>query len=262
MQRGNPLRLFRSDDGVPKLLRRELPLEAQVLAIVTICLTVFGQLMVYSASSAYAMTHSEFNFDSLYFIKTGIIYTVVGVALMIGLIFVPAGWLRRFAPVIFIASLLGLVAVKVPGIGVSANGAARWLALGPITIQPSEFAKVGTLLIVAAMLATKKRPPGTLKELLMPVGLVVGIVCALIMVQPDLGTTLAVCIMVFALLVAAGTKTSLLAKVMGISITLGAVMIYAAPYRRDRIFAFLDPWGQSADGAYQVVQSMIAVGSV
>ena len=261
MQRANPLRLFRSDDGTPKLLRRELPLEAQVLAIVTICLTVFGQLMVYSASSAYAMTHSEFNFDSLYFIKTGIIYTVVGVALMIGLIFVPAGWLRRFAPVIFIASLVGLVAVKVPGIGVSANGAARWLALGPITIQPSEFAKVGTLLIVAAMLATKKRPPGTLKELLMPVGLVVGIVCALIMVQPDLGTTLAVCIMVFALLVAAGTKTSLLAKVMAISITLGAVMIYAAPYRRDRIFAFLDPWGQSADGAYQVVQSMIAVGS-
>ncbi len=232
-----------------------------MLAIVTICLTVFGQLMVYSASSAYAMTHSEFNFDSLYFIKTGIVYTVVGVALMIGLIFVPAGWLRRFAPIVFIASLIGLVAVKVPGVGVSANGAARWLALGPITIQPSEFAKVGTLLIVAAMLATKKRPPGTLKELLMPVGLVVGIVCALIMVQPDLGTTLAVCIMVLALLVAAGTKTSLLVKVMGISLTLGAVMIYAAPYRRDRIFAFLDPWGQSADGAYQVVQSMIAVGS-
>ena len=261
VNRANPLRLFRSDNAASEPPRRELPLEGQVLVIVTICLTVFGQLMVYSASSAYAMTHAEFNFDSLYFIKTGIIYTVVGVALMIGLIFVPAGWLRRFAPLIFIISLLGLVAVKVPGIGVSANGAARWLAVGPITIQPSEFAKVGTLLIVAAMLATKKRPPGTLKELLMPVGLVVGIVCALIMVQPDLGTTLAVCIMVFALLVAAGTKKSLLAQVIAISIGLGAVMIYAAPYRRDRIFAFLDPWGQSADGAYQVVQSMIAVGS-
>lgn len=231
------------------------------MGIVTIVLTVFGQLMVYSASSAYAMTHSEFNFDSLYFIKTGLLYTVIGVALMVGLVFVPAGWLRRFAPVVFIVALIGLVAVKVPGIGVTANGAARWLALGPITIQPSEFAKIGTLVIVAAMLTTKKRPPENVREILMPIGLVVGIVCALIMVQPDLGTTIAICIMVLALLVVAGTKKLLLAKLISAGMLLGALLVYAAPYRRDRIFAFLDPWGQSADGAYQVVQSMIAIGS-
>ena len=261
MQRANPLRLFRSDAASPTLLRRELPLEGQVLGIVTIVLTVVGQLMVYSASSAYAMTHSEFNFDSLYFIKTGLLYTIFGVALMLGLVFVPAGWLRRFAPIIFIASLIGLIAVKVPGVGVTVNGAARWLALGPITIQPSEFAKVGTLLIVAAMLATRKRPPETVRELLMPIGLVVGVVCALIMVQPDLGTTIAVCLMVFALLVVAGTKKSLLALVLSAGLVVGSLLIYAAPYRRDRFLAFLDPWSQSADGAYQVVQSMIAIGS-
>jgi len=243
------------------LLRRELPLEGQVLGIVTIILTVIGQLMVYSASSAYAMTRSEFNFDSLYFIKTGLVYTIFGVALMLGLIFVPAGWLRRFAPAIFIASLIGLIAVKVPGIGVTVNGAARWLALGPITIQPSEFAKVGTLLIVAAILATRKRPPETVKELLMPIGLIVGVVCALIMVQPDLGTTIAVCLMVFALLVVAGTKKSLLTLVLGAGLVIGSLLIYAAPYRRDRFLAFLDPWAQSADSGYQVVQSMIAIGS-
>ena len=145
--------------------------------------------------------------------------------------------------------------------GVTVNGAARWLALGPITIQPSEFAKVGTLLIVAAMLATRKRPPETVRELLMPIGLVVGVVCALIMVQPDLGTTIAVCLMVFALLVVAGTKKSLLALVLSAGLVVGSLLIYAAPYRRDRFLAFLDPWSQSADGAYQVVQSMIAIGS-
>jgi cell division protein FtsW len=261
MRRVNPLRLVRPDERAPAPARRELPLEAQVLLIITICLVVFGQLMVYSASSAYAMTRADFNFDSLYFVKTGLLYSVAGVALMIGMIFVPAGWLRKLAPIVFIGALVALAAVRLPGIGITANGAARWLALGPITVQPSEFAKLGTLLVVAVILANRKRPPETLRELMMPLGLLVGLVCLLIMIQPDLGTTLAVMIMVFALLVVAGTSTRLLGKVVAIGLAVGAVLIYAAPYRRDRIFAFLDPWGQSADGAYQVVQSMIAIGS-
>ncbi len=261
MRSVNPLRLVRPDATAPIGARRELPLEAQVLVIVTICLTVFGQLMVYSASSAYAMTHEQFNYDSLYFIKTGIVYTVGGIALMIGMSFVPAGWLKKLAPIVFVGALLGLVAVRLPGIGVSANGAARWLALGPITIQPSEFAKLGTLLVVALILANRRQPPATLKELAMPLGILVGLVCALIMVQPDLGTTLAIVIMVFAILVAAGVREKVLAQLLAIGLVVGSILIYAAPYRRDRIFAFVDPWGQSADGAYQVVQAMIAVGS-
>ena len=264
MRSVNPLRLVRTGEHPPPAAsssRRELPLEAQALLIVTICLTVFGQLMVYSASSAYAMTHAEFNFDSLYFIKSGVIYTAAGVGLMIAMIFVPAGWLKKLAPIVFVGSLLGLAAVRMPGVGVAANGASRWLALGPFTIQPSEFAKLGTLLVVALILANRRTPPETMKELAMPLGLLVGLVCALIMVQPDLGTTLAVVIMVFAILIAAGVREKILAQLLGIGLVVGAVFIYAAPYRRDRIFAFLDPWGQSADGAYQVVQSMIAVGS-
>ena len=232
-----------------------------MLLIVTMCLVVFGQLMVYSASSAHAMTNPLFNFDSLYFIKSGVLYTAAGVGLMIALIFVPAGWLKKLAPIVFVGSLIGLAAVRIPGIGVAANGASRWLALGPFTIQPSEFAKLGTLLVVALILANRRKPPETMKELLMPLGLLVGLVCALIMVQPDLGTTLAVVIMVFALLVAVGVREKLLLQLLVLGLAVGSVLIYAAPYRRDRIFAFVDPWGQSADGAYQVVQSMIAIGS-
>lgn len=232
-----------------------------MLLIVTMCLVVFGQLMVYSASSAYAMTNPMFNFDSLYFIKSGVLYTAAGVGLMITMIFVPAGWLKKLAPIVFVGSLIGLAAVRIPGVGVAANGASRWLAVGPFTIQPSEFAKLGTLLVVALILANRRKPPETMKELLMPLGLLVGLVCALIMVQPDLGTTLAVVIMVFALLVAAGVREKLLVQLLALGLAVGSVLIYAAPYRRDRIFAFVDPWGQSADGAYQVVQSMIAIGS-
>ena len=259
MRSVNPLRLVRPDERVPS--GRELPLEAQVLIIVTICLVVFGQLMVYSASSAYAMTHAEFGFDSLYFVKSGVLYTLGGVALMIGMIFVPAAWLRKAAPIVFIGALAGLALVRLPGFGVAANGASRWLALGPITVQPSEFAKLGTLLIVCVILANRARPPQTLRELAFPLGALVGLVCALIMAQPDLGTTLAVMVMVFAVLVAAGVARRALGELLAIGLVLGGLMIYMAPYRRGRIFAFLDPWSQSADGAYQVVQSMIAIGS-
>lgn len=261
MRTVNPLRLVRPDERAPRAPGRELPLEAQVLLIATFCLVVFGQLMVYSASSAYAMTHAEFGFDSLYFIKSGIVYTLAGLALMVAMIFIPAHWLRRTAPVAFVAALAALAAVRLPGVGVAANGAARWIAIGSFSFQPSEFAKLGTLLIVCALLAKRRRPPDSFRELLLPVGLLVGLVCLLIMIQPDLGTTLAVVIMVFAVLVAAGVRRWLLAELLAVGVLAGGLLIYMAPYRRDRIFAFLDPWGQSADGAYQVVQSMIAVGS-
>ena len=260
MRSVNPLRLVRPDERAPRARQRELPLEAQVLLIATVCLVVFGQLMVYSASSAYAMTHAEYGFDSLYFIKSGIAYTVAGLGLMGAMILVPARWLRRAAPFAFGFALLGLVAVHVPGVGIAANGAARWIAIGSFSLQPSEFAKLGTLLLVCALLAKRRQPPATFGELV-PVGVAVGVVCALIMLQPDLGTTLAVVIMVAAVLIVAGVRRGLLAQLLGAGLAAGAVLIYMAPYRRDRIFAFLDPWGQSADGAYQVVQSMIAIGS-
>lgn len=259
MQRPAFLRAI-GDDERPAPPRRELPREAQVLMLVTFVLVVFGQLMVYSASSAYALTSADFGNDSLYFVKNGLLYTAAGVMLMIGLAFVPPQWVRRITPVALLGSVALLIAVLVPGVGLEINGASRWLQLGPITLQPSEFAKVGVLLTVAAILATR-RPPQTIRELLAPIGVIVAGVGGLIMLQPDLGTTLAIGLTVAALLILAGTRIALLAKALVVAL-LGVVgLIAIEPYRRDRIFAFLDPWGQSQDGSYQVVQSMIAIGS-
>lgn len=260
----NPLRLIRPDEGAARAGDgREMPIEAQVLLIATVILTVFGVLMVYSASSAHAMTNAAFNHDSLYFVKNGLFYTLAGLALMFGLVFTPVHrlHLRKLAPVAFVGSVLLLAAVVVPGVGLNINGASRWLAIGPVTIQPSEFAKAGVLLMVAAVLAARKRPPDSLGELLKPIGLLVGVVCGLIMLQPDLGTTLAICIMSLGLLVVAGVRWRLLGTVIAVGVVLVGALIYLEPYRRDRMLAFLDPWGQSADGAYQVVQAMIAIGS-
>lgn len=261
MRRPNPLRLIRPGERPAAPPGRELPIEGQVLLIATFFLTVFGLIMVYSASSAHAMTNPDFNYDSLYFIKNGLLFTAAGVVLLGGLIFMPAAWIRHLAVPAFLVSFLALVALAIPGVGLNINGATRWLPLGPITVQPSEFAKLGVLLVVAAIIATRGRPPATVRELLFPIGALVAVVCGLIMLQPDLGTTLAICVMVFAVLIAAGARATLLAKVVAAGLALGTILIWAAPYRRDRIFAFLDPWGQSQDGAYQVVQAMIAVGS-
>ena len=114
MRSVNPLRLVRTGEHAPAPSRRELPLEGQVLLIVTFGLVVFGQVMVYSASSAYAMTHAEFGFDSLYFVKAGVLYTAAGLALMVGMALVPASWLRKAAPIVFIAAIVGLAAVRLP----------------------------------------------------------------------------------------------------------------------------------------------------
>ena len=244
-------------------MRRELPLEAQVLMIVTICLVVFGQLMVYSASSAYAMTHAEFGFDSLYFVKSGVLYTLAGVALMIGMIFVPAGWLRKAAPIVFIASLVGLAAVRLPGVGVAANGASRWLAVGPLTVQPSEFAKLGTLLIVAVILAHRAKPPQTLRDLLFPLGVLVGLVCALIMIQPDLGTSLVIGAIGFGVLFVSGASLRWLGLTI-VGLVAALPFIWAEilkDYQKERLIAFLDPEADPLGSGSQLLQARLAVSS-
>jgi cell division protein FtsW len=140
------------------------------------------------------------------------------------------------------------------------NGARRWLSTGVIDFQPSELAKLALALWVAAYLA-RRRAPASLGELLRPLGLVVGLVCGLILIEPDLGTAIAIAVMVTAMLVVAGTPLRALAGTAGIALAILLAAIWLEPYRRARFLSFLDPW-QDPDGAgFQSVQAMIALGS-
>ena len=142
----------------------------------------------------------------------------------------------------------------------SINGARRWFLLGPISVQPSEVAKIAVCVWTCALLS--RRPtPRTMGELMKPLGLVVGLFCVLILLEPDLGTTIALCIMVAGILVVSEVPFRLLALAGSVALFLGALAIWMEPYRRARFFSFVDPWKDPQGAGFQTVQAMIGMGS-
>jgi cell division protein FtsW len=140
------------------------------------------------------------------------------------------------------------------------NGAKRWIPLGAFSFQPSELAKLGLALWLGARLA-RKPAPRSLGELAKPVGLVVCLVSGLIVVEPDLGTAIAIVIMIAAMLVVSGTPLRVLAASGGLGLSVLMLAIWFEPYRRARLFSFIDPWSDPHNAGFQTVQAMIALGS-
>jgi cell division protein FtsW len=229
--------------------------DAQLLLLVTLALVAFGLVMVYSATSASAALA---NGDSSYYLRKQGLYALVGVALL--LIARRSGYrsLRHLSPMLVLVSIGSLLAVLV--VGQSINGARRWLQLGPAVFQPSELAKLALLVFAAAYLA--RRPaPQTLGELIKPLGLVTGVVCALLLAEPDLGTAITIVVMMGGVLAVSGAP----GRVLGTAGVLCAGLVLAAawfePYRRARLLSFLNPWDDAQGAGYQIVQAMIGMGS-
>jgi cell division protein FtsW len=230
-------------------------LDYHLLVLLTLGLVAFGLVMVYSASSARAMLAAG---DPSYYLKRQALYALLGLGLLALMARVDFRTLRYAGGPLLAVSFFLLVAVL--AVGTEVNGARRWLSTGIIDFQPSELAKFALALWVAALLV--RRPvPTSLGELLRPLGLVVGLACGLILVEPDLGTAIAIAVMTTAMLVVAGTQLRLLLAGAGIGAAVVLAAIWLEPYRRARLFSFLDPW-QDPDGAgFQSVQAMIALGS-
>ncbi len=145
-------------------------------------------------------------------------------------------------------------------LGPAINGARRWFVLGPASFQPSELAKLALCLFAAVYLA-RRRAPRTFGELLKPLGLLTLIFCGLIVVEPDLGTTITLCGMMLAILLVAGVPIRLLAAASVLALGLGLLAIWFEPYRRARVFSFLDPWSDAQGAGFQIVQATIGIGS-
>jgi cell division protein FtsW len=230
-------------------------LEYHVLVLVTLGLVAFGLVMVYSASSARAMLAAG---DPAYFLKRQAVNAVVGLAVLVVLSRLDLRVPRRLAGPLLATSVALLVAVLV--VGISVKGARRWIGVGVFEFQPSELAKLALALWVAALLAS--RPPArSLADVMRPVGLVAAVVCALVLIEPDLGTAIAIAIMVAAMLVVAGTPLRVLAGGGALAVVAVLAAIWIEPYRRARLLSFLDPWSDAEGAGFQTVQAMIALGS-
>ena len=234
---------------------KQRPLEWQLLVFVTLALTFFGLVMVYSATSA---TAALGNGNPIGYLERQGVYAAIGFTLLIVAARYDFRRLRALAPPLIVASLFLCAAVLV--VGEHINGARRWIAFGPAAFQPSELAKLALVVWCAAYLA-RKPPPQTLADLARPVGLLVGVFCLLILVEPDLGTVITIVVMVGAMLLISGTRLPTLATAYGIVIALGAIAAWTSPYRRARLLIFLDPWKDPSNNGLQNVQALISVGS-
>jgi cell division protein FtsW len=230
-------------------------IESSLLLLVTLGLVAFGLVMVYSATSASAALA---NGDPAYYLKRQAIYAFLGLALLAVCARIDFYSLRALAPVLMVTSVVLLLAVL--ALGQATNGARRWITFGPAQFQPSELAKLALAVWAAGYLA-RRRAPRTLKELWRPIGLVTVVFCGLILVEPDLGTAIAIVVMVAAMLLVSGTPGRTLGGGLGIAATLGLFAVWLEPYRRARLFSFLNPWHDAQGAGFQTVQAMIGLGS-
>lgn len=230
-------------------------IESTLLILVTLSLVAFGLVMVYSATSAPATLGGG---DPGYYLKKQTVYALVGLGLLLGATRFDYRRLKDMSPLLVGgAALLCLIVL---GMGASVNGARRWLTVGPVVFQPSELAKVAVAVWAAAYL-TQRKPPKTLGDLARPLGLVFAVFAVLIMLEPDLGTTITLMLMLIGVLVVAGTPMRLVAMSAVLVSAVGLAAIWMEPYRRERFLSFLNPWHDQLGAGFQSVQAMIGLGS-
>jgi cell division protein FtsW len=251
-------------DVVDTLARRArarhqaLAVEYHLLLLLTLGLVAFGLIMVYSASSGVAVVNGQ---DPISLLQKQGEYAVIGIAMMALAARIPYRRWRPLVPLVMLLSLVLLVVVLIPGIGLRLNGARRWVGVGGLTIQPSEIAKLAMLLFACQVLAARRRAPQTFAQLVSPVGVVATTVCVLVLAEPDLGTTIAITLMVAGVLVVAGTRLRLLAATAVGMVSVAVVGISSNGYMRARLTTFLDPWHSAGGAGYQSVQGLYALGS-
>ncbi|TML24294.1 MAG: putative lipid II flippase FtsW [Actinobacteria bacterium] len=229
--------------------------EQRFLVLVTLALVAFGLVMVYSATSASAALG---NGDPMSFLKRQAVYALLGVVVMAIASRFDYHRLRYLAPPLVLSALALCAAVLV--VAPAVNGAHRWFLVGPASFQPSEVAKLALCLFAASYLS-RRRPPRTLGELIRPLGLLTAIFCGLVLLEPDLGTTIAISGMMLAIFLVAGVPLRLLVAASVLAVGFGTLAIWSEPYRRARFFSFLNPWSDAQGAGFQIVQATIGIGS-
>lgn len=229
------------------------------LATVTVILLSVGVVMSYSASAIYAYENLN---DSAYYLKRHLSYIVVGFILTFLSMKIDYAYFRKIAkPLLLISILLLFMLFFMPGVGREIGGAKRWFRIGMFSFQPSELAKFAMIVYASDFLARKKSQVISFFYGFLPLMMVLTVVSLLILIQPDLGTTVSVFLICFIMFFIGGVKWTYM-----VSVVLGALpvlwfLIFSVPYRRNRIMVFLNPWADPKGSGFQIIQSLVALGS-
>jgi len=225
---------------------------------VTSVLLIIGLVMVLSSSSVQSLREHD---TTWYYFTRQLVWVVLGVVAFAVVSRIDYRVLRRLSVPLLVLSTALLVLVLIPGIGVRVNGARSWIGAGMFRIQPAELAKLGLLLFCADLLARRSHRIEDARLTLVPILVVVGLTGALMMLQPDLGGSMAVAAIVFAVLFVAGVPLLRLTGVLGVGATLSIGLAVAEPYRRARLLAFLHPSRDPGNTGYQINQSLNGLAS-
>ncbi len=225
------------------------------IAFILICI---GTVMIYSASSIYAWEQYK---DSFFFLKRHISFLIIGAVLTFLAMSTDYRNFRRWAKPLLMLSFFLLILVLIPHVGREVAGARRWFRFKFISFQPSELANIAVIIYVADFISRKSGQIRSFLKGFLPPMLILGATALLILVQPDLGTILALGIVVFVMLFVSGVRLTYLLSVILASAPLLYVLIFSVPYRRMRIMSFLNPWADPKGSGFQVIQSQIALGS-
>ena len=221
-------------------------------------LVAIGLVMIFSASSALAYVETH---DPAYFVKRQFVWLIVGLFVSYFAYRMDYRKLKQWAPYLLVAAVLGLTVVLIHHVGIVVGGSRRWLGAGPLTMQPSEFAKLALVVYLAAMLSTRGDRIASLVKGLAPLCVPPIVMALLVYKEPDMGTASLLVMTAFVMYFAAGARVAHLVGVLAVTLPPAAVAVLASTYLRARVMTFLDPWKDSQNHGFQAVQSMLALGS-
>lgn len=227
------------------------------LVILVVVLTLFGMLMIYSASSYSANVNYG---DGFYFVKKQAFGLLMGLGIMIGAFFFDYHKYQKLRWYILGAGLIMLILVFIPGISISNYGARRWIGFGGFSIQSSEIAKFSFVIFAASYMSKNYQKMKTFKGFV-PVVLAGGLTCLLILLEPNLSVTLCVGMVMLSMLAIGGINMKWFIAILIPALLLVPILIIIEPYRLQRLVAFINPWENPVDEGYQLIQSLYSLGA-
>ena len=227
------------------------------LFLATFVLVCASVVMVYSASAVIALDRYQ---QPYLFVTKQLMWAILGIAVLSMVMRIDY---RSYRNETLVWLLLGGVTLLLVAVLFSSpiNGSRRWFSIGPLGIQPSELAKIAVILFTAMILERRMHRVNDLQYALLPIGIVVGVMVGLILIEPDLGTAVSLLAVVGVMIVMAGLHYRYLVGAVLLALPTFYVLVWSVPYRKDRILAFLDPWADPLGNGFQIIQSMIAIGT-